>query len=76
MPLYEYICNKCGKSFETITGYNDTPECEHCGAKDVSRQLSTFAAHTGSNDLPACAQGGCSGFAGGACGSGMCGCHN
>ena len=75
MPLYEYICKKCGKPFETIAKHGEKPACEHCGSVSVERQLSTFAAHSASSNLPSCAQGGCPGFSGGACGSGMCGGH-
>ena len=75
MPLYEYTCQSCGKSFETIVKHNEKPDCEFCGSKKVERQLSSFAAHVGGTEIPSCAEGGCPGFAGGACGSGMCGCH-
>ena len=76
MPLYEFICKKCGKGFETIVPHGELPLCEFCGDKDVEKQLSVFATHVPSQDMPSCAQGGCPGFAGGACGSGMCGGHN
>ncbi|MEP0813052.1 MAG: zinc ribbon domain-containing protein [bacterium] len=34
MPIYEYECKKCGRSFEAIHSFNDPPphKCEHCGA--------------------------------------------
>lgn len=75
MPLYEYICKDCGKPFETIAKHDDTPPCEFCNSQNVERQLSTFATHSSSDALPSCAQGGCPGFNGGVCGSGMCGGH-
>ncbi len=72
MPLFEFKCNKCNMVFETLAKPEETPECEYCGSNDVSKLLSTFAAHSASSDMPSCAQGGCPGFTGGACGSGMC----
>ena len=34
MPIYEYRCNKCGKTFEVMHGFNDPgpTKCERCGA--------------------------------------------
>jgi putative FmdB family regulatory protein len=41
MPLYEYQCEKCGKTFEIIQKFSDTPLTVHegCGGK-VEKQLS------------------------------------
>jgi putative FmdB family regulatory protein len=35
MPIYEYVCAKCGQKTEVIQGMNDPPpkECPHCGGK-------------------------------------------
>jgi putative FmdB family regulatory protein len=65
MPLFEYICQDCGRSFEKILPRYDSPaECSHCNSKKVEKQLSVFAvAGTGSsgqsftessNDGPGC----------------------
>ena len=45
MPIYEYMCNSCGKSFEVLQGINETPElsCEKCDGKDIERVLSPGA---------------------------------
>jgi putative FmdB family regulatory protein len=45
MPIFEYTCSKCGKTFEKlILGRNpQPPECPHCGAKEVTQQFSTFS---------------------------------
>lgn len=44
MPLYEYICNKCGKRFEALQKFSDEPLKTHgeCGG-DVERLLSAPA---------------------------------
>ena len=34
MPIYEYVCKKCGKEFEVLVFNKDEkPECPACGAK-------------------------------------------
>jgi putative FmdB family regulatory protein len=42
MPIYEFICNKCGDEFETILSSTDTSEvtCASCASKDVKKVLS------------------------------------
>ncbi len=50
MPLYEYKCKKCEKSFETLVSASkaDAPqECPECGSKETSRLLSAFCASVG-----------------------------
>jgi putative FmdB family regulatory protein len=46
MPLYEYRCRECGRSFEMLRRMSDADrelECPECRSKGVERQLSTFA---------------------------------
>ena len=48
MPLLEYRCARCEKTAEILVLAGDEPqraECPSCGSPDVSRLLSTFAAH-------------------------------
>jgi len=35
MPLYEYVCGKCGHRFEVIQKFSDPPveECPKCGGR-------------------------------------------
>src|SRR5215469_2339341 len=42
MPLYEYKCHRCGKSFEKIQKFSDEPLTVHdeCGG-EVERLIST-----------------------------------
>lgn len=47
MPIYEYACAPCGKSFEAyILRKTDEAEvaCPACGGREVSRQMSRPAA--------------------------------
>ena len=43
MPIYEYKCKGCGERFELLQGINETPVCNNCGSKDLTRLLSTPA---------------------------------
>jgi len=43
MPIYEYLCNDCGKISEFLlikTGETFTPQCKRCKSKKMSRVLS------------------------------------
>lgn len=82
MPILEYRCSACGATTEDLVLAGDAPSvptCAACGSADVSRLLSTFAAHGEkghSGDFPcgddscampdSCPRGGCG--TGGGCG--------
>ena len=73
MPIFEYLCNDCGRRFETIVARYDSPaDCVHCNSENVEKQLSVFAvAASGSKDSALEGPGGC-----GRCGAaepGACG---
>ena len=72
MPIFEYICQDCGRAFERIVPRYDSPaDCIHCNSKKVEKQLSVFAVAGPSNDSSAFPEGGC-----GRCGAatpGSCG---
>lgn len=46
MPIYEYICQKCGKEFEVLQKFSDEPvkKCIHCSGK-VEKKISSSAFH-------------------------------
>jgi putative FmdB family regulatory protein len=53
MPIYEYICKKCGHAFETIQGIDDkTPWCPECESKEVERNVATSFASQRSCGAP------------------------
>ena len=41
MPLYDFICEACGKVFEELQDMEKriAVKCPHCGSEDVKRQL-------------------------------------
>ena len=44
MPLFEYICEECGQSFEKLVrGSTTTILCPGCNSEKVTKQISTFA---------------------------------
>jgi putative FmdB family regulatory protein len=78
MPIYEYRCEPCEHSFETLIRHaGDAAHCPKCGTTHVSKQFSVpAAAQSGSatSSLPICGQPSQNAFGCGAggCGSGMC----
>jgi putative FmdB family regulatory protein len=71
MPIYEYHCEPCAHSFETlIRSSSDVARCPRCGSVEVAKQFSVpAAAQTGQagSSLPI------SSHAGGGCGRPQCG---
>ncbi|HEU5118234.1 MAG TPA: zinc ribbon domain-containing protein [Isosphaeraceae bacterium] len=54
MPIYEYRCEPCSNTFETLVrNTSDVPKCPQCGSIDLNKQFSVPAsAHTGSTSRP------------------------
>lgn len=51
MPMYEYLCPTCGKSFEKLLPIAQADArhvCPACGGQETQRKLSTFAVSGGS----------------------------
>lgn len=71
MPIYEYYCPACEKRFEELVFETKAAvvQCPQCGAQEVNRLISLFAAASGANDaMPTRGEGGH------ACGCGSCSC--
>lgn len=61
MPMYEFLCRKCGREFEELVfGPGDEVACPGCGGPEVERRMSTFAFRSGGK-LSAPGGSGCSG---------------
>jgi putative FmdB family regulatory protein len=44
MPVYEYICNDCGKTNEILILKSDsTVKCEGCGSQNLKKRFSSFS---------------------------------
>ena len=52
MPVYDYICKDCNKTFEkviTLTEHEkEVISCPHCGSKNVEQEATAFFAVTSS----------------------------
>jgi len=47
VPLFDFECRSCGHEFEALVRpADDPPSCPACGAKDLEKQLPTFAVNT------------------------------
>jgi putative FmdB family regulatory protein len=85
MPIYEYRCIDCDRSFEAFVRPGDGgTNCPDCHSSKLTREMSTFAARGRNGDgadavAAAMANSGASsggGFTdGGGCCGGGCGCH-
>jgi putative FmdB family regulatory protein len=70
MPVYEYVCEKCGEQFEALRPMADSDapiRCPACKSKRTSRTISVFAAHSGGKVVAGGNGGGCGGCSGGSC---------
>ena len=80
MPIYEYRCANCDRSFEAfVRPGDDGAQCPYCNGSKLTREMSTFAARASNGDgasavASAMANSGTSTGGGGCCGGG-CGCH-
>lgn len=45
MPIYEFACSDCDKSFEELVSISKIDEvvCPSCGSQKVKKKMSTFA---------------------------------
>jgi putative FmdB family regulatory protein len=83
MPIYEYRCVECDRSFEAfVRNGADDASCPECHGSRLTREMSTFAARGSNGDGASAAMnaiaanGGSAGrMTGGGCGGGGCGCH-
>jgi putative FmdB family regulatory protein len=71
VPIYEYRCRSCNRSFERLVGAQpEKVACPDCASPDVTRMLSLFGMKSGQRFATSMSGGGGCG-----CGAGGCGCH-
>ena len=50
MPVYDYVCNDCHKTFERILTLHEHDSeqmrCPHCGSKKIEQEAAAFYAVT------------------------------
>ncbi len=61
MPIFDFICTKCGHQFETLVMGSDKPSCPVCGGKRLKKQPSAVARRgKGGSGCGGCSGGNCS----------------
>lgn len=64
MPIYDIVCDGCGRQSEVVsTGAEQALECPRCGSRDVRRIMSPTSALTGKSgqSMPGPGDTGCCG---------------
>lgn len=79
MPIYEYVCQDCGKEFEELVfSHDERPQCPGCGSGATEKLISAcrarMAGGTSGEEVEApsstpSAPSGCAGCVGGNCSS-------
>lgn len=76
MPIYEFVCEKCGHEFEELVSGKDTGcICPKCGTSKTRKLMSACVRNRGDRSGQSSGMssgGGCAGCSGGNCAS--CGC--
>lgn len=68
MPIFEYICRGCGHDFEKIVRSSTRAvECVRCGATDLEKKVSLFAARVDGREVAGGAKKHCGTCSGGSC---------
>jgi len=55
MPIYEYLCQDCGKTNEILLSKSSEEiNCTHCGSKNIKKLFSAHSSMSGSarNNFP------------------------
>jgi len=72
MPIYEYVCNACGKRFEILRSIKEADSpilCKICQSNKTQRAVSVFYAQSSSRIIAGSRNSGCSGCSSGSCSS-------
>ena len=57
MPIFSYKCNKCGHSFDLLTG--EELSCIECGSQDIQKSFASFGFKANVDHGDRCSSGGC-----------------
>ncbi|MBI5739704.1 MAG: zinc ribbon domain-containing protein [Nitrospirae bacterium] len=53
MPIYEYVCLKCGNKFsllQSMSHAESDTECPKCSSREVKKTISSFSCASGCGD--------------------------
>jgi len=59
MPLYEYACRPCGRTFEVLVRNGDAPACPGCGSAELNRLMSVVSVGGSREAVAPAPMGGC-----------------
>ena len=65
MPIYTYVCEKCGSKFDLLVGMTSEKtelKCKKCGSSDIKKLLASFSVGKGGKNVssgPSCSSGTC-----------------
>lgn len=51
MPIFEYVCKTCSRTFEKLVQQSTVIECPACKGTSLEKQLSVFSAGRGRNSF-------------------------
>lgn len=51
MPIYEYRCKACNKTFDLLIRASTVPTCPECGSTELEKLVSLLAPHAKSPDI-------------------------
>lgn len=51
MPIYDFHCSDCNKTFELLVKASAAPVCPECGGSNMEKQVSRIAPHAHSADI-------------------------
>jgi putative FmdB family regulatory protein len=64
MPIYEYVCAKCGQEFERLVFGDRKVACPKCESEEVKKKFSVFGMsgvqHQTSSGCSSCSSSSCS----------------
>jgi len=70
MPLFEYVCDKCGKEFEELVRSPDEKVCcPSCKSSKVEKKMSVFAHKSGEKFRSSSSSSSCSSCTASSCSS-------
>lgn len=69
MPIYEYVCEKCGNEFEVLVFRDEAITCPDCGAGNPTKKMSSFGFSVGYKVKASSSGSGCAGCSSSDCSS-------
>jgi putative FmdB family regulatory protein len=51
MPIYDYRCKECNKTFDLLVRADTVPACPECGSQQLEKLVSVLAPHGKSADI-------------------------